>query len=330
MSKLILVLAMMAVVMQPAVAMADDGPHKPMREAFRFIPNRQVELDDNLVQTVEFTGPRCNADLRNRSGGSVEVDISFLVFNRDGVLLWGDEEHWVIERIAAGRRYIASLPFKPEMPVELRWSRHAVGFDDTPYWVAVHRQGKYLEAKLAATAPSNRAVVFAVSAGASIRNDWELVADEISRRIESLPRGQKFNVVVAEGEVIKTFAGDDGFRQTANSTAENVNRWLKDEIEPALRADIPSAMEAATPRGVGRVVLVVDEPISDRLSDRRIFADSISEPLRGGFYLDVVNVIRHAPVLKTIDTPMQDLAKKHGGRFEFLSREQLRLAPETP
>ena len=97
----------------------------------------EIDVDVGLVQRVEFSTRKCNLTLKNRGVNPANVDVSVYVLNKDGVILWMVQEHWLLDKIDSGAKFAKDYDIRLTMPESISMSRYAATFDPTPKWLVV-------------------------------------------------------------------------------------------------------------------------------------------------------------------------------------------------
>lgn len=121
----------------------DDGTAKPAADT-EFHPQGarpfkydEIDVNEGVVQRVEFNSKKCNLTLKNRGTSAAHVDVSVYVLNQDGVVLWSQKEHWVIDTLDVGAKFAKDYDLSFAMPIELSMSKYSKSFDPTPKWFVV-------------------------------------------------------------------------------------------------------------------------------------------------------------------------------------------------
>ena len=97
----------------------------------------EIDVDVGLVQRVEFSTRKCNLTLKNRGVNPANVDVSVYVLNKDGVILWMVQEHWLLDKIDSGAKFAKDYDLRLSMPESISMSKYAATFDPTPKWLVV-------------------------------------------------------------------------------------------------------------------------------------------------------------------------------------------------
>jgi hypothetical protein len=97
----------------------------------------EVDVNDGIVQRVEFSAKKCNLTLKNRGNSPAHVDVTVYVLNAEGVILWKQREQWLIDTLDVGAKFAKDYDLTLAMPIELSMSKYAKGFDATPKWFVV-------------------------------------------------------------------------------------------------------------------------------------------------------------------------------------------------
>ena len=104
-----------------------------------------INIQSGIVDLIDLRNKKLY--LRNPMRDRVKLDLSVLIFNKDGVILLSHNENWAFKTLNYGQKHIADINGSLRFPRSLVFSRWAMlGWDIAPkYAMAVGSQSSYKE-----------------------------------------------------------------------------------------------------------------------------------------------------------------------------------------